>query len=283
MTSFTLRPTSIFLPKFVSNRHTLRSFWSKSELSVRGFIKKGAHQAETAGRQSWSGRIMAFSSGDGDQKRRIIHQAVLIGGDDQELRVVNNGGLFEATFNRLSKWLVVGILCAIFIWRHDGEAMWLLTGSVLNTILINVLKRVLNQDRPVSSVKLDPGMPSSHAQSIFFAAAYVAVSMVEWLGVNGLTLILSSLVFAIGSYLSWLRVSQQFHTMSQVVVGGMLGSALSVVWFWSWGAVVHEAYICHLWVRVCIALGTAGFCLGFIAYAIHHSPRLRTLEHVYNS
>ncbi|CAM8984790.1 unnamed protein product [Rhodiola kirilowii] len=278
--SFSQSPSSIFLPKFRTERRLIRPFWisrktrlSKSRLSVGGLVKKGACEeigswgCEGFCRRSGLMGTTAFRIGESEGRIQVFEQEGLIGGDE-ELRAVNGG--LEATLNRLSKWLVSATFGAIVVWRHDGEAMWILTGSVLNTILSNVLKRVLNQDRPVSTTKSDPGMPSSHAQSIFFAAAYIVVSMVAGLGVNALTLVLSSLVFAAGSYLSWLRVSQQFHTVSQVLVGAILGSAFSVLWFWAWGAVVHEAYISHLWVRVCIAMGTAGFALAFFAYVIRH-------------
>lgn len=64
----------------------------------------------------------------------------------------------------------------VVILRHDVEALWLLMGSVLNVVLAKILKKVLNQDRPVSTFKSDPGMPSSHSQSIFFAATFFTVS-----------------------------------------------------------------------------------------------------------
>ncbi|KAL9671452.1 hypothetical protein QQ045_009020 [Rhodiola kirilowii] len=278
MSSFSLshNPSSIFLSKFRSERRLIRHFWisrktrlSKSRLSVGGSVKKGdCEEIESWGCEGFCRRSglmgsTAFRSGESEGRIQVFEQEGLIGGDEK-LRAVNGG--LEATLNRLSKWLLSAILGVIVIWRHDGEAMWIVTGSVVNKILSNVLKRVLNQDRPVSTTKSDPGMPSSHAQSIFYAAAYIVVSMVAGLGVNALTLVLSSLVFAAGSYLSWLRVSQQFHTVSQVLVGAIMGLAFSVLWFWAWGAVVHEAYISLLWVRVCMAMGAAGFALAVIRH-----------------
>jgi membrane-associated phospholipid phosphatase len=49
-------------------------------------------------------------------------------------------------------------------------------GSVLNSMLSMVLKRILNQERPVSTLRSDPGMPSSHSQSIFFTVVFTIVS-----------------------------------------------------------------------------------------------------------
>lgn len=62
---------------------------------------------------------------------------------------------------------MVALFSAVTIVRHDAKAMWLLLGVTLNVGLSVTLKRILNQARP-STYKPDPGMPSSHAQSIFF-------------------------------------------------------------------------------------------------------------------
>ncbi|KAH0699000.1 hypothetical protein KY284_013215 [Solanum tuberosum] len=75
-----------------------------------------------------------------------------------------------------SKWLVAALFGIIFLWRHDAEALWAASGSVLNSGLSTVLKRILNQERPVSTIRSDPGMPSSHAQSIFYTVTFCIVS-----------------------------------------------------------------------------------------------------------
>lgn len=49
-------------------------------------------------------------------------------------------------------------------------------GSVLNTVLSVTLKQILNQERPVSALRSGPGMPSSHAQSIFFTVVFTILS-----------------------------------------------------------------------------------------------------------
>lgn len=69
---------------------------------------------------------------------------------------------------------------------------------------------------------------------------------------------------------SWLRVSQQLHTMSQVVVGAAIGTIFSILWYWTWNAVVHEAYSSYFWVRLVVVLGAAGFCIGFLLYVIRY-------------
>ncbi|XP_016558678.2 lipid phosphate phosphatase epsilon 2, chloroplastic isoform X2 [Capsicum annuum] len=170
----------------------------------------------------------------------------------------------------VSKWLVAAVFCIILLWRHDTEAIWAASGSVLNAWLSTVLKRILNQERPVSTIRSDPGMPSSHAQSIFYTLMFCIVSMVEYFGLNGITAVMSALIFAIGSYLSWLRVSQQLHTISQVAVGAALGFSFSVFWFWLWDAIVLKVYLSNLWVQLIIVLGTATICVCFLLYVFRY-------------
>lgn len=75
-----------------------------------------------------------------------------------------------------SKWLVSALFAAIILARHDPEALWAATGAVLNSALSVALKKILNQERPFSTLRSDPGMPSSHAQSIFYTITFLNLS-----------------------------------------------------------------------------------------------------------
>ncbi|KAL0332916.1 UNVERIFIED_CONTAM: Lipid phosphate phosphatase epsilon 2, chloroplastic [Sesamum calycinum] len=78
-----------------------------------------------------------------------------------------------------SKWFVSALFVAIILWRHDAEALWAAMGAVLNAMLSITLKKILNQERPISTLRSDPGMPSSHAQSIFYTITFLNLSMLE--------------------------------------------------------------------------------------------------------
>nr|DAD21604.1 TPA_asm: hypothetical protein HUJ06_023067 [Nelumbo nucifera] len=169
-----------------------------------------------------------------------------------------------------SKWLVFALFGAFILLRHDTEALWAAMGFDINAWLSITKKRILNQERPVSTLRSDTGMPSSHAQTIFFTVIFAILSLVEWLGINGFTIIVGVFVLACGSYFSWLRVSQQLHTLSQVIVGAVLGSIFSILWFWSWNAIVLKAFISSLWVRVLVVLGAIGCCVNFLLYVIRN-------------
>ncbi|KAK8653814.1 hypothetical protein V6N13_127797 [Hibiscus sabdariffa] len=202
-------------------------------------------------------------SRDGDDGIQVLEQESFIDGS------VRAQGL-EATLNRLSKWLVSALFGGVILWRHDAEALWMAMGSIVNALLSVGLKRVLNQERPVAGLKSDPGMPSSHAQSIFYTVAFTIASILEWLGVNELSVSISVLALAFGSYFSWLRVSQKLHTINQILVGAVVGSTFSVLWYMSWDTVVLEAFNSSLLVRVIVLLACAGFGLGFLVYVIQY-------------
>ncbi|XP_047336665.1 lipid phosphate phosphatase epsilon 2, chloroplastic-like [Impatiens glandulifera] len=153
----------------------------------------------------------------------------------------------------------------LLLWRHDGAASWAATGSVLNFVLSTTLKKMLNQERPVSHFKRsDPGMPSSHAQSIFYASTLAIISMVQYQGFSCFTMLLCPLIFSLASYLSWLRVSHQFHTINQVKVGAVIGAAFSILWIWLWEAFVLNAFISYSWVRNVVTLGAVAYCLSLM-------------------
>ena len=88
---------------------------------------------------------------------------------------------------------------------------------------------------------------------------------------NGYGNILPMLMFIFHWCLqSWLRVSQLFHTVSQVVVGAVLGTIFSILWYLSWDAIVLKAFMSSFWVQAIVVLGAAGFCLGFLVHVVRY-------------
>ncbi|KAJ6907223.1 hypothetical protein NC651_017801 [Populus alba x Populus x berolinensis] len=217
-------------------------------------------------------RMSAFGGGNGSDSEESTglfqREAVIDGLNEFQSGLLADG--LEASLNRLSKWLVAAVFGAVILWRHDAEAMWAVLGSVVNSILSVILKRIFNQERPDSTLRSDPGMPSSHGQSIFFTVVFAILSVVEWLGVNGFSLILGALILAFGTYLTWLRVSQGLHTISQVAAGAAVGFIFSIFWFWSWDAFVLKAFISSLSVRIIVIIAAAASCLGFLVYVIRY-------------
>ncbi|KAF2600929.1 hypothetical protein F2Q68_00012593 [Brassica cretica] len=166
---------------------------------------------------------------DGEERFQAFEQEAFMKNSPSNDLVSDAGGGINAVANRLSKWVVAALFGSVLLLRHDGAALWAVIGSVSNSALSVALKRILNQERPVATLRSDPGMPSSHAQSISFISLFTLFSVMELLGTNELSLFLSGLILALASYFTWLRVSQKLHTASQVVVGAIVGSVYSTL------------------------------------------------------
>ncbi|KAL8477855.1 hypothetical protein ACS0TY_029950 [Phlomoides rotata] len=110
---------------------------------------------------------------------------------------------------------------------------------VFNAKLCLALKQILNLERPNSTLRSDPGMPSSHAQSITYTTVFIILSNMA-------------------------PVSQNLHTVGQVVVGAIIGSSFSFLWLWSWKAYVLNFFVSILWVRALIILAATGFVLNHL-------------------
>lgn len=174
--------------------------------------------------------------------------------------IVSAGGL-EPALNNMSKWIVIGFFYTVIILRHDSKALWLALGANLNGGLSILLKKMIKQDRPSSTLKSDFGMPSTHAQSIFYNVFMANLSIMEFLEMNGLVATIAGIILVIGSYFSWLRISQQDHTVSQVMVGALVGSTFSMFWFWLWEAIMVQAFLSYLWIRLVLVFGGLGTSL----------------------
>ena len=82
-----------------------------------------------------------------------------------------------APLGRSTKWVVSAGVAVTLVLRRDLPTCSFVMGACLNGVLSKVLKRLLNQKRPEGSEQSDPGMPSSHAQSLFFIGGYAIASL----------------------------------------------------------------------------------------------------------
>ncbi|XP_062000511.1 lipid phosphate phosphatase epsilon 2, chloroplastic-like [Rosa rugosa] len=179
----------------------------------------------------------------------IIVELINLPNGDIVLEQENYNSDLETTVDRLSKWLVPGLFAVGILCRHDAEAMRAAVGYLANTMLAIMIKRILTQltqERRAASGVSELGVPSLHAQSIFYIVIFAISSVVHSLGITVITLTMSGFALAFSSYLSWIPVSHRLHTLSQVIVGGTLGTIFSILWYWSWNVAVHEPYVFRL-------------------------------------
>mmetsp|Transcript_14525 Transcript_14525/g.29117 ORF Transcript_14525/g.29117 Transcript_14525/m.29117 type:complete len:194 (-) Transcript_14525:387-968(-) len=138
----------------------------------------------------------------------------------------------------LTKWLVSGAAFATLCWRRDIESMLCILGAILNALVAKILKRIFNAARPQGARLSDPGMPSSHAQSLFFFASFLALAVDERALLSVISaelapsvrLVLPPLLFGLAGFLSQLRVRAGLHTVEQVGVGACFGTSIGALW-----------------------------------------------------
>ncbi|KAH0938020.1 hypothetical protein HID58_005481, partial [Brassica napus] len=114
--------------------------------------------------------------GDGSEQSGPVEQEASINGSPEIRYEMVTGRGIEAIVNTLSKWVVSILFASIILLRRDGTALWGIIGSVSNSALLVVLKRIINQARPATTSRTDPGMPSTHAQSISFIYVFDVLS-----------------------------------------------------------------------------------------------------------
>lgn len=128
----------------------------------------------------------------------------------------------------LTKWCVAGCAAAAVLYRHDLASLLCVSGAIGNALLSKVLKRLLNEARPSGARLKDPGMPSSHSQSLFFFASYLSCAAAHAtrpaLRVGAVALL------PLAGFLAWQRVRAGLHTPAQVLVGGTIGCATGAGW-----------------------------------------------------
>lgn len=96
-----------------------------------------------------------------------------------------------------------------------------------------VFKKMIKQPRPSKARKHDEGMPSRHAQSLYFFCAYLSIALLAantdvpftWRLFQ--TVVLNILTFG----MVIVRWTEQLHSLPQLAVGALLGAALGSLWF----------------------------------------------------
>ncbi|KAG0041470.1 hypothetical protein BGZ83_001763 [Gryganskiella cystojenkinii] len=102
-------------------------------------------------------------------------------------------------------------------------------------------QRIRRQRRRKLNLRIDYGMPSSHAQLVAFFVCYISLQLVlmepegspgQWFLIMLLQLYAWSVV--------WSRIRLGSHSVSQVLVGAAIGAVYGMVWFTIWVWRVEE-------------------------------------------
>jgi len=241
----------------IAGRHKSKTHWNTSDFR---------QQSPTAtGQISDPGEVPEESKLQRDSVREVTYDTRMT---DYQSGTSNDSHAPTVLYriNKATKYLVTASAFCVLAYKHDAAVCWSLVGAVLNSFLCKVLKRIFNHSRPSTAVKEDPGMPSSHAQSIGYLATYAAAGLLgASIGSTLVTYCSSAVIQVLSVFLSWLRIKTGYHTTAQVLVGYVFGTMAALSWLWLWQSQAAAFFIATpgatlvLYTSTCM-LGAA-FCL----------------------
>jgi len=133
-----------------------------------------------------------------------------------------------------TRWTVaLSVLISLVVLR-DPFTLAMVIGSVLNAIFGKILKKIIDEERPevAKGIKESSGMPSSHANSLFFFASFLSLatqSPVDWLPISSWAVV--CILFSYATISSLWRVHSGLHTYPQITAGAVLGTFTGSFWF----------------------------------------------------
>ena len=137
--------------------------------------------------------------------------------------------------------IILILLSWYLLWEHKNLFFYYNVGLLVNSILNIVLKGLIKEPRPLfDSKKLKLmtthakeyffqngipfdiyGMPSGHAQMAFFTTTFIYLSL------KHTNLLYLYLIFSL--FICYQRVKTQYHSISQVFVGAIVGSGFAFI------------------------------------------------------
>ncbi|CAM9804895.1 unnamed protein product, partial [Heterosigma akashiwo] len=141
----------------------------------------------------------------------------------------------------LSPIFICVMYATLLVFNRDLQIFVMSFGQMLNVVLNEILKQVINQPRPGVVDRHDSGMPSNHAQFLFFFAAYFSLSMRNRISGPSVAadIFVTAGVHVLAILTAYSRVYLSYHTVPQVLVGSAVGSIMGI--FWSFIAKVLHA------------------------------------------
>ena len=109
--------------------------------------------------------------------------------------------------------------------RPDWLPVYVVSGGVLNGLVSKAIKRVVRQPRPTGSPRQGSGMPSSHAQTLFFFSTTLALLALDRHTVPA-TVPIVSLGYSVIAVAH--RVTERLHSIAQTAVGAVLGTLFAL-------------------------------------------------------
>lgn len=137
----------------------------------------------------------------------------------------------------------------LILFRRDLHTISFFLGTLINECINLLLKNSICEARPMARGHLytEYGMPSSHAQFIWFFCIYITCFIVircqHLINNNSVISTLWKVVIVVSCItlavlVSVARIYLNYHTTAQVIVGGLVGTCFGGIWF----TIVHRLF-----------------------------------------
>jgi dolichyldiphosphatase len=87
----------------------------------------------------------------------------------------------QRTIGASAKHCVIAAVCIVVLNIDSILPTYYVVAAMGNAVLSKVLKKIIREPRPANSPKKGHGMPSSHAQSIYYFAALLCYKIIALL------------------------------------------------------------------------------------------------------
>ena len=153
-------------------------------------------------------------------------------------------GFLMALFS-LAPILLLPSILTTFVYSRDLRVGFLSLGLILSTVINEVLKAIIKQQRPLLSHRKGYGMPSDHAQFMFFLFVVARNMLKDKRFRPGFARVVSSVLFIASVLVMISRIYLGVHTLSQVFIGALIGFIFGAIWTKLFEALSSEGFISH--------------------------------------
>ncbi|CAL1683113.1 unnamed protein product [Lasius platythorax] len=151
------------------------------------------------------------------------------------------GDLFGKALAVLSlmPFAIIAGFITLILFRRDLHTIVFFSGIIINDCINFVLKHTIREARPMKrdGLYVEYGMPSTHAQFMWFFAAYATLFIYFRLNYNcTIAERFWRTIVAVGCIITailvtYSRVYLVYHSNTQVFFGALIGLALGTAWF----------------------------------------------------
>ena len=142
--------------------------------------------------------------------------------------------MIESAVRLINRATSRGVSGTTFVALAYLRTPWMaafVAGALLNAMLGKCIKYTLNVSRPEGAALTTPGMPSSHATSLFYFATALSLAAYGSHNYKSYGAVTALLTFGYSVIVAYARIFlTKVHTIPQVVVGAILGSTFAYFW-----------------------------------------------------